>query len=254
MAQTQQVSVSFAQLEKNSKQLTRDAFLKAKQDELLEANKMHSKQGEVRSQLQRNKKLANPAVKEHSQSDYYGFSIFTAQSQLLTDNDADGFYHGFSVTFDADYLRYDEYNQATVYAELYLRKKNGPWLHYYTTDSFVIHSDSTDDAYEVVTSLLDGYHSEYYDVLIDLYEVGYSDVIASYSSDDSNALYALPLESANYDRYVVVEEVYIEQGGSFSILLSLLLLLLFITRVFTKNTVKAYACKNSVLNKNNSQH
>ncbi len=228
VAQTQPVSVSFADLEKNITELTRDNFIKNKQA----VSSVSKLQGKNRAQI-RNVKLTEnkQTARFATNSGGYEFNIFTAESRLITDDDEDGFYQGFSITFDADYLRYDEYDQANVYAELYLRKKNGPWLHYYTTESFVIHSDSTDDAFEVVTSLLEGYNTEYYDVLIDLYEVGYSDIVATYSSDDTNALYALPLESADYDFYEIIEEVYVEEGGSFAVLLLLTLLVLTVRQV-----------------------
>ncbi len=235
IAQPQVVSISFADLEKNINQVARDSFIKNKK-----TNKtVNTYQGKNRSQVQSEKLTAKKQQTNNVtlNNSGYEFNIFSAESRLLTDEDEDGFYQGFSVTFDADYLRYDDYDQTTVYAELYLRKNNGPWLHYYTTESFVIHSDNSDDAFEVVTSLVEGYNTEYYDVLIDLYEVGYSDIVATYSSDDSNALYALPLESADYDFYEVIEEVYIEGGGSFSLSLLFALLILLLIRFRHKGVV-----------------
>ena len=234
--QTQSVSVSFADLTKNINQVQRDSLIKNKK-----TNKVVNRyQNKSRSQVQTDKLIATKQKTNNFSlnSSGYEFAIFTAETRLITDDDQDGFYQGFSVTFDADYLRYDDYDQTTVYAELYLRKNNGPWLHYYTTESFVIHSDSSDDAFEVVTSLVEGYNTEYYDVLIDLYEVGYSDIVATYSSDDSNALYALPLESADYDFYEVIEEVYVEEGGSFSLLLLFALLILLLIRFHYKGVGK----------------
>jgi len=234
------VSVSFGQLEKNATELSRSNFLIKSQNKSQITN--DATMGVERSQYIKNyvqpikvdKNLAktnsslssvtsNLTASNPSSNYEYQFSIFTAKSSLLTDEDLDGYYQSFSIDFDADYLRYDDYDSATVYAEMYLSKDGGPWLHYYTTDAFNIHSDDNDDNYEVVTTLVDGYSSHNYDVLIDLYEVGYVDVVATYSSDDSNALYALPLESSNYDIYqpdVVVVESYSE-GGSFAWLLLL---------------------------------
>ncbi len=70
----------------------------------------------------------------------------------------------------------------------------------------------------MLTTLANGYQTDHYDVLIDLYELGYADPVATISSDESNALYALPLESSDRD-LVYVEEVYIEtehSGGALS--------------------------------------
>jgi hypothetical protein len=158
------------------------------------------------------------------------FTIYSAASFLQEDYDRDGYYQTFSVTFDADVYSYSENHLAEVYALLYLSKNGGPWQHYFTTDNFLIEGDTDADEYEVISTFMSGYESDHYDVLIDLYQVGYQGIAASYSSDDSNALYALPLESAEYDQAYtevieVIEVVEIRQthGGSlFSLLLVLL--------------------------------
>jgi len=150
--------------------------------------------------------------------DYYAdFTIYGAASFLLEDYDGDGFYQTFSVAFDADIYSGSQFGE--VYAQLYISKNGGSWTHYFTTNSFIIEGDTDLDEYEVITTFLSGYASDHYDVLIDLYQVGYNDVVATYSSDDSNTLYALPLESADYDEpYLeVVEVVAVNEGGSMSI-------------------------------------
>ena len=144
---------------------------------------------------------------------YHSFNIYNAFSYLLDDVDGDGYYQTFSVVFDADLLSDSPINTAYVYAELYLSENGGPWLNYHTTDDFLIYGDGEDDEYEVITTLHQGYKSDNYDVLIDLYEVGFENIVATYSSDDNNALYALPLESANNDIEYVVE-VYDHYAGS----------------------------------------
>ena len=144
------------------------------------------------------------------------FVIYEGYSQLIEDYDSDGYYQTFSVTFDADLITYNPYDEAAVYAELYLSENGGPWQHYYTSDSFIIHGESSDDAFEVYSTLAQGFNPNHYDVLIDLYEVGYPNIVASYSSDDSNSLYALPLESSDYDvEYYEETHIY---GGSGSII------------------------------------
>lgn len=162
---------------------------------------------------------------------YYSFSIYTGYSELITDIDQDGYYQTFSVSFDADIISSAPGDQAMVYADLYLSDNGGPWVLYYTTDNFIINGENTDDEFEVVTRLESGYVPNNYDVLIDLYEVGYSDVVATYSADDTNELYALPLESVDYDpEYVEVVEIHQEHGGSTNGLCLALLSLLAIRR------------------------
>ena len=150
---------------------------------------------------------------------YRDFAIFQAYSRLFDDLDQDGFYQTFSVTFDADVYGYTLNEPANVYAEMYLSRNGGPWEHYYTTDVFTIYGQSEDDDFEVLTTLSQGYQTDFYDVLIDLYEYGYPEVVATLSADESDGLYALALES--HDRDVVyeqeiVEEVVIVGGGSLS--------------------------------------
>ena len=168
-------------------------------------------------------------------SDHYAdFVIYSATSFLHEDYDGDGYYQTFSVTFDADIYSYTDNQLGEVYALLYLSKNGGPWLHYFTTDTFLIEGDSDLDEYEVITTFVSGYRSDHYDVLIDLYQVGYNDIVASLSSDDSGALYALPIESAEYDEpYVEVVEVVEVSGGSMHWLILILLSILFL-RVKTK--------------------
>jgi len=143
----------------------------------------------------------------------HSFSIYNAFSYLLDDYDGDGYYQTFSVVFDADLLNYSSSSSAQVYAQLYLSQNGGPWIYYHTTDDFVIYGDSDEDEYEVITTLHQGYESDSYDVLIDLYEVDFENIVATYSSDDNNALYALPLESADDDIEYVVE-AYDDYAGS----------------------------------------
>ncbi|MGV2874142.1 choice-of-anchor H family protein [Colwellia sp. E150_009] len=180
------------------------------------------------------KKSAKNLISQRNYYNYYAdFAIYSAASFLDDDFDNDGFYQTFSVVFDADIYSYTAKQWGEVYALLYLSKNGGPWIHYYTTDNFIIEGESDADQYEVITTFLSGYSTDYYDVLIDLYQVGYNDIVASYSADNDNALYALSLESADYDEpYVDVVEVH--GGGSFS-LISLLIILGNIFRLYYKN-------------------
>jgi len=158
---------------------------------------------------------------------FYSFSIFSAESELLDDIDGDGFYQTFGVIFDADISTSSNNDSALVYADMYLSKDGGPWELYFTTNNFSIFGDSENDAFEVVTNLQSGYAPDHYDVLIDLYEVGYADIVATYSSNNTNALYALPIESSDYDpEYVDVEYYDKHSGASYGIfLLSFIILM-----------------------------
>jgi hypothetical protein len=154
---------------------------------------------------------------------YHEFSIYEASSRLFEDIDYDGFFRTFSVTFDADVHSFSMGEHADVYADLYLSRNGGPWELYHTTDIFTIIDDASDDDFEVLTTLHTGYPTDHYDVLIDLYEVGYSDIVATISGDDIDDLYGLPLESSDRDFYE--EEItQVTVGGSLSIFGLLLVL------------------------------
>ena len=145
--------------------------------------------------------LQNKSASYAGTSEYITFDIYSASSRLFEDKDYDGFYRTFSVTFDADVYSPYTGQRAKVFADLYLSHNGGPWELYFTTEPFIITDDNSDDEYEVLTTLDTGFSAQYYDVLIDVYELGYSDIVATISSDNVDALYALPLESAERDHY-----------------------------------------------------
>ncbi|MGI2261173.1 choice-of-anchor H family protein [Shewanella sp. GXUN23E] len=162
----------------------------------LKAQPVVSQPPVTRAQIQ-----AQKAERFFANSDYswHSFGFYDAFARLFDDVDRDGFHSTFSVTFDADLYASNPYEQVWVYGELYLSRNGGDWIHYYTTDPFVITGSSPNDDYEVLTTLERGYRPGDYDVLIDLYEVGYSDAVATISSLETDDLYGLPLESLDWD-------------------------------------------------------
>jgi hypothetical protein len=144
------------------------------------------------------------------------FSVFDAATVLSWDDDDDGFYHRLRVSFDPDV---SDGSEAWVYARLYLSLEGGPWNHIYTTDVFPITGDANDDAYEVVTRLLDGYPTGYYDVLIELYDADYDLLVVNYGPYEDRDLAVLPLEDSYRDSYE-------ESGGGGAMGAGLLLLML----------------------------
>ncbi len=125
------------------------------------------------------------------------FSVFDAHTVLSWDDDDDGFYHRLKVSFDADV----DGGEAWVYARLYLSLEGGPWNHYFTTEVFPITGDASDDAYDVVTRLLDGYPTGYYDVLIELYDADYDLLVVNFGPYEDRDLAVLPLEDSYRDSY-----------------------------------------------------
>jgi hypothetical protein len=181
-----------------------------------------------------NKSMTSASTENSYARRYLEFYIYGASSRLFDDIDYDGFFRTFSVTFDADVFGPYSGQRARVYADLYLSRDGGPWELYFTTEAFTIIDDLSDDEYEVLTTLDVGYNTQYYDVLIDLYEVGYSDIVATISSDDTDALYALPLESADRDHYEQIissTRVGISAGSISAYLMSLLVIVALMRNV-----------------------
>ncbi len=133
------------------------------------------------------------AVMSARSADFY---IYDAGSTLRLDRDGDGYHSEFRVRFDADVRAGD----ALVHARLYLRRAGErEWYLYRETDDFWIHGQSGSDDYYVTTTLDAGYPTGEYDVLIDLYESGYSGIVATLGPLDSGALSYLPLEEIGLD-------------------------------------------------------
>jgi hypothetical protein len=140
------------------------------------------------------KPLRAPQVSKSARADYFYF--YDAASLLITDRDEDGFFSEFRIRFDAD----SNVGDALVYAQLYLRRLGSTeWQLYHETDDFWVDGQSNSDDYYVTTTLDEGFATAEYEVLIDLYEVGYSGIVASLGPYDSGALSYLPLEEADLD-------------------------------------------------------
>lgn len=124
-------------------------------------------------------------------------TIYDASTLLISDINHDGFYHRFSVTFDADTI----YTSAYIYAEIYLSYEGDPWSLYTISDNFHIHEDSEHDTYTVEAELVEGFPAGYYDVKIELYDADHDTWILSYGPWHDPSLAAIPLEDSYYDDY-----------------------------------------------------
>ncbi len=125
-----------------------------------------------------------------SSTNAFGFEIYDAVVYLLEDMDNDGFYSEFDVEIDVDV----DSGFADVYAEIYFRNGNGDWQYLTTTEVFEIESNLASDSYTVAIQLLDGFPTDYYDILIDVYEDGFAGIVATLEPFDDGDLEFLPLE------------------------------------------------------------
>ncbi len=155
--------------------------------------------------------------------------VYDASTELISDLDADGFYHRFSIAVDADTV----YSHDHVYAKLYLSYEGGPWNRYAISDEYKINRDSTRDIFTIETELADGFRTGYYDVRISLYDAVDDYWLMDYGPYQDGSLANLPLEDSSRDTYYDAEgypietEVVVAMGsmGVGSLLLPLVLLL-----------------------------
>jgi hypothetical protein len=167
-------------------------------------------------------------VRPQGKSSNQAFWIFDSWVEFFRDNDSDGYYNHFSVEFDVD----TEYSSAEVYAILYLGK-NEVFKEYHTTSNFNIFSDNSDDSFVVESELLNGFPSDEYEVLVEVYDAYNNELVAVFDGNDDADLYLLSLESKNYETSTQVVVIR-EHGGSVNLWSFFLLSLLLITRQYRR--------------------
>ncbi|MEO0344669.1 MAG: choice-of-anchor H family protein [Pseudomonadota bacterium] len=144
-----------------------------------------------------------------AQSINQDFWIFDATTAIAGDLDGDGFYTRLELDFDADTV----YEQAWVYAVVYLSLEGGDWIEYGETAVFDIYGASGGDAYYFDADLVSGFPTGYYDVLIELYDDFDGRLVATFGPGQSADLFDLPLESETVDAPFEPVVVVTEEGG-----------------------------------------
>jgi len=137
------------------------------------------------------------------------FWVYSADTDLLFDVDADGYYHYLRVRFDVDTY----YEHAYVYAMLFLSADGETWEHFATTEDFLVEGSTGFDEYEVETEFVTGYPPGYYDVLIEIYDADFGDFVAEFGPAESGALSLLPIEDAEFDGANIAVTIIQEHGG-----------------------------------------
>jgi len=144
------------------------------------------------------------------------FWIYDASVSFNIDNDFDGFYSTFTVEFDADTV----FNEAEVYARLYL-STGEVFEEYHTTSLFNIYGDSSTDSFIVESDLVTGFPTGDYEVLIELYDNFDNQLVATLDGFDDADLTFLTLESKSFEQTDSVV-IVTESGGGFGSLILLL--------------------------------
>lgn len=139
-----------------------------------------------------------PLQKNHcTNCDLPEVSLGNVQTELIYDDDYDGYYHRFEVSFDVISQDLGE----ALYARLYLAKTNAKWNFLYQTKDFVISGDTARDRRVIVNALDSGYAAGHYELRIALYDADTDSFIIDISSADDAAMSDLPLEDYERDDY-----------------------------------------------------
>ncbi len=141
------------------------------------------------------------------------FWFYTADVELFTDRDRDGYYAGIDLLFDADTY----YDVAEVYAVIYLSYEYGPWNEYAETENFTLLGSSDVDEYIVETDLVEGYPTGNYDILIELYDTYDNALVATFGPEDTSELSILPLEDVGRDSPAGTTQIVVNSGGGGSL-------------------------------------
>jgi len=123
-----------------------------------------------------------------------GYSIGEVYTELVADDDADGYFSRFQIYFDPD----ADYESRMAYARIWVRARGGDWIEEYATEDFRIDTSGDDDAYVLDVDWVSGYPSSYYDVQIDMYDAATELLIASAGSDRADFA-QIPLEDRSRD-------------------------------------------------------
>ncbi|MGD8976264.1 MAG: choice-of-anchor H family protein [Gammaproteobacteria bacterium] len=166
-------------------------------------------------------KPAGPIAAQMNAASCCAYRIYSATTRLFDDIDGDGFYTYLRVNFDID----TDYFDADVFVRLFMRGDDGRWTQFYQSPVFTIYGSSGSDDYEVETELVAGFPPDDYDVLIEVYDAAYGDLVVEYGPLESSALSFLPLEDVSFDGSLPAP-VTISRGGGGATGIELLVLAL----------------------------
>lgn len=138
------------------------------------------------------------------------FWIYDSWINLQHDLDYDGYFSTFSVEFDADTIFID----APVYAVLYLGQ-NGVYDAIHVSSEFYIYGEESSDRFVIESTLVSGFSSYDYDILLELYDAQTEQLVAFSDGYDNPEFAFVPLESET-NEYVIEDKVVIveEHAGS----------------------------------------
>lgn len=157
-------------------------------------------------------KSFNKAVQKNANAAHLIW-VYDAWLSTYSDGDNDGYYPSFELTFDAD----TSFTNADVFAVVYLGD-NSTYKEIHTTSVFTIFADASNDEFTFSTELLEGFPSDDYDVLIELYDADTLELQDSYDHTSDPDLSLVSLESAEYEHRQFAPAVNAhEHGGAIGV-------------------------------------
>jgi hypothetical protein len=150
--------------------------------------------------------LSRESAKRDDDPDFW---IYDSYVTLDNDIDYDGYFSSFTIEFDVDTI----YQRAAIYAEIY-SSTSDTFTPFYTTDIYYINGDNTQDAIVVENTLVTGFPSNDYEIMIVIYDADTDEVVAVSDGTDDADLAFISLESENYEYVEPVDVIVVERGGS----------------------------------------
>lgn len=200
-------------------------------EKTISSERLQSKTGDQREPITKSRLAISEAINED-------FWFYDTSAVIAYDYDGDGYFTRVELSFDADTY----YNEASVFAVLYLSRAGGDWVEYSATDVFKLYGSTPDDRYFVDTDLVSGYVPGSYDILVELYDDYDGALVASVGPEQELDLYDIPLESQNYDSpietVIVVNDHHGGGGSTTPWMLAVLLLVAVARKLNARNRLR----------------
>ncbi|MEC8813799.1 MAG: hypothetical protein CSH49_10145 [Alcanivorax sp.] len=141
--------------------------------------------------------------------------VYDVWFNMVADTDGDGYYHQFEVNFDID----SELYRQDIYVVGELAGASRQIL--FQTETYMLSGDSGDDTYQARVLLTEGYPSQAYELILNIYSAETDSLLLQYDGDNDSRLRSLFLEDntqeeAGYDRVTLYElgfELSADQDG-----------------------------------------
>lgn len=147
------------------------------------------------------------------------YQIYDARTRLFDDFDGDGRYTYLRTRFDLA----TNYAASDVFVRLFMRRRGGLWLMVFESDVFTVFSGFSLDNYEIETELVSGFPPDDYDVLLEVYEAPFDNIVLQYGPSETSAFSYLPMEDISFDN-VLTKPIAVSSGGGGAMSIELLFL------------------------------